>query len=127
MSNLPKKFYGVLTQGFGSVNVHLVSEDQEEVELKYDSILEKNGDPHIFEGSFLSRRPKKYKWVVVLDDSMCTVGVGGKGYLWEAYQSTLENCYELKGTETPYYKSIFRDATSEEIDNWLSNKCRAKV
>lgn len=75
------------------------------------------------------------KWVVVLDDSNCTVGVGGEGYLWYAVQSTYNaDWYNLKRNKKDseiavysYGKEIFRDATKEEIKNWLENKIRADV
>ncbi len=68
------------------------------------------------------------KWVVVLDDSNCTVGVGGEGYLWLAKECPwYQDCYLLKGVGSPYNKSIFRDATPEEVENWLNHKQRASV
>ncbi len=66
------------------------------------------------------------KWVVVVDDSNCTVGVGGEGYLWEVEQSEGNYYNAVKGFYN-YNKSIFRDATEEEINNWLKDKTRANV
>ena len=66
------------------------------------------------------------KWVVVLDDSNCTVGIGGEGYLWEVDRDS-GKYWMLKGIGSPYNKSIFRAATEEEIDNWIKNKTRANV
>lgn len=74
-------------------------------------------------------KQRKEHWVVVLDDSNCTVGIGGEGYLQMATGECPwdNNCYLLEGACTPYSKSIFRDATKEEVDNWLKNKIRADV
>lgn len=70
----------------------------------------------------------EYKWVVTVDDSNCTVGVGGEGYLWQVKECPwYQHCYSLKGVGSPYNKSIFRDATPEEVENWLNHKQRASV
>lgn len=74
------------------------------------------------------------KWVVVVDDSNCTVGMGGEGYMWQVANDDGWN-YRMKNgykgnpnfTTGPYSKSIFRDATQEEIKNWKENKQRAVV
>jgi hypothetical protein len=67
-------------------------------------------------------------WVVVVDDSNCTVGVGGEGYLWKVKQCwNYSNCWRLEGVCSPYSKSIFRDATKEEVKNWLKDGTRADV
>lgn len=65
------------------------------------------------------------KWIVTLDDSDCTVGVGGEGYLWEVDESK-DHYYRPNGV-TPYPKYIFRDATEDEIKAWKENKQRANV
>jgi hypothetical protein len=65
------------------------------------------------------------KWIVVLDDSDCTVGVGGEGYLWEVNKS--DDCYYRPNGVTPYPKYMFRDATEQEVENWKQNKQRANV
>lgn len=71
---------------------------------------------------------KQWRWVVVVDDSNCTCGVGGEGYLWRAKQcSWYRHCYSLEGVGPPYDKTIFRDATEEEVANWLRDKTRAPV
>jgi hypothetical protein len=77
------------------------------------------------------------KWVVVVDDSNCTVGMGGEGYMWEVMQED-NFYYRLKKkniipndffgpTTGPYDKSIFRDASEEEIKNWKENGQKATV
>ena len=70
----------------------------------------------------------EYKWVVVVDDSNCTVGVGGEGCLREAKECPwYQHCYLLKGVKSPYNKSIFRNATPEEVENWLNYKQKANI
>ncbi len=74
------------------------------------------------------------RWVVVVDDSDCTVGMGGEGYLWQV-ANDYGGYYCMKNghkgnpymTTSPYPKSIFRDATEDEIKNWKENKQRANV
>ena len=70
---------------------------------------------------------KKSKWVVVLDDSNCTVGVGGEGYLHEVIDSDNSRYSQKESSWYNYNKSIFRDATESEIDNWVKYKKRANV
>lgn len=73
---------------------------------------------------------EKPHWVVVVDDSNCTVGVGGEGYMWEVVQSPRNLDWYDAAEEHRWYsytKSIFRDATEEEIKNWKESKTLAKV
>jgi len=71
---------------------------------------------------------KKNHWVVVVDDSNCTVGVGGEGYLWKVTPCPWNwGCWRLDGAGSPYDKSIFRDATEEEVVNWVRDGKRADV
>ena len=73
------------------------------------------------------------KWVVVLDDSNCTMGIGGEGYLWEVHPSSdyQRGYYNLNSRDGSivynYNKEIFRAATKDEVDNWLKNGTRANV
>jgi hypothetical protein len=71
------------------------------------------------------KKAETKKWIVVLDDSDCTVGVGGEGYLWEVHDS-IDGYYRPNGI-TPYPKNMFRDAAEEEIENWKRNKQRADI
>lgn len=73
-------------------------------------------------------RNTKDHWVVVLDDSNCTVGVGGEGYIWRVTECSWNTaCYKLEGVPSPYHKYIFRDATNGEIEDWIKYKKRALV
>lgn len=79
------------------------------------------------DGKKLSGRGKQSDvedfWVVVVDDSNCTMRVGGPGHLWKAKQCPwYEDCWLLNGASSPYPKSIFREATKEEIEKWKSEK-----
>lgn len=56
-------------------------------------------------------------WLVVVDDSNCTVRLGGPGYMWRLIGQSpqYEYCWMLEGVCSPYDKSIFRKATKAEI------------
>ena len=58
---------------------------------------------------------KPNDWVVVLDDSDCTVKLGGPGYMWKVVNPINEIYFYLDGVPSPYSKHIFRKATKAEI------------
>jgi hypothetical protein len=62
-------------------------------------------------------------WLVVLNDSHCTVSVGGPGYMWknEGQSSHNPDCWDIGGG-LPYSKNMFRKATPEEVRSWLSKQ-----
>lgn len=98
--------------------------DKQKLENRKAAILEELGG--LNKELFDINKQLSPKYVVVLDDSDCTVGVGGEGYLWEVDYDD-GNYWRLKGIGSPYNKSIFRAATQTEIDNWVKNKTRANV
>lgn len=70
--------------------------------------------------------------MVVIDDSNCTVKIGGPGRLWEVDPSSnySRGFYNLKGRDGyvlyNYDQSMFRAATEEEIDNWLKTQTQGE-
>ncbi len=56
-------------------------------------------------------------WLVVVDDSNCTVRLGGPGYMWQLVGQSphYKHCWRLKDVVSPYDKSIFRKATKAEV------------
>lgn len=72
---------------------------------------------------------KPERWVVVLDDSNCTVGIGGAGHLYKliGQAAYCKDCWKLEGVSGPYGKEIFRFATRQEIKDWKESKKRADV
>lgn len=78
------------------------------------------------QGELLNLNLKIYpKYVVVVDNSNCTVRIGGACSLWEVCHSSNYSggFYNLKNsfgyTIYNYNQSIFRAATQKEIDEWL--------
>lgn len=61
--------------------------------------------------------PRSGDWLAVVDDSSCTVRLGGPGRLWQfdrpSYQCS--GYWHIRGVCAPYSKDIFRRATEEEI------------
>ncbi len=66
-------------------------------------------------------RPSPGDWLAVIDDSHCTVRLGGPGTLWQlAGQSDNPVCWWLEGVGSPYPKTMFRKATEAEIAKHLA-------
>lgn len=65
--------------------------------------------------------PKPGDWLAVVDDSGCTVRLGGPGHLWKCRRQSFgsPHCWELEGVDSPYSKTIFRKATVAEIEAHL--------
>jgi hypothetical protein len=62
--------------------------------------------------------PKQGDWIVVIDDSFCTMKLGiGRFYKIKGQSRNYSDCWELQGVVSPYSKNIFRLATEEEIIN----------
>jgi regulator of replication initiation timing len=61
-------------------------------------------------------------YVTVIDDSDCTVKLGGPGAVYKVCKKTIQfkDYYLLEGVVGPYSKSIFRPSTQEEIDKFES-------
>ncbi len=54
-------------------------------------------------------------WVAVIDDSHCTVRLGGPGALWRMEADAGGGNVRLYGVSSPYGRAMFRRATAEEI------------
>ncbi len=72
---------------------------------------------------------KPERWVVVLYDCDCTVGIGGPGYLHKLIGQSIyyKDHWKLDGIGSPYSKDRFRFATRQEIKDWKESKKRADV
>lgn len=67
--------------------------------------------------------PRPGTWLAVVDDSDCTVRLGGPGALWRLEgQSASPGCWNLEGVASPYSKRVFRPATQQEIIKHLAEK-----
>jgi hypothetical protein len=66
--------------------------------------------------------PQPGDWLVVVDDSDCTVRLGGPGHMWRCKHQSFHNpsCWVLEGVGSPYSKSIFRKATEAEVQDWVT-------
>lgn len=62
--------------------------------------------------------PQHGDWLAVVDDSGCTVRLGGPGHLWQFERRSYlsPGCWHIRGVAAPYSKSIFRRATQAEIE-----------
>lgn len=54
-------------------------------------------------------------WVAVVDDSDCTVRLGGPGAIWRVRAEASPTTWWLHEVASPYTKTIFRKATADEI------------
>ncbi len=61
-------------------------------------------------------------WLAVVDDSDCTVKLGGPGALWKCKRQSFHHpdCWELERAVSPYSKRIFRKATETEVKDGVA-------